>query len=67
MPRWLVSLIIATALLVPSLARAQAPVTLSKLEVDLWPEYDRAEMLVIYQISLDPATPSTGKPDLPNP
>jgi len=57
MPKWLASLIIVTALLVPSLAQAQAPLTLAKMEIDLWPEYDRADMLVIYHIFLDPSTP----------
>jgi hypothetical protein len=34
---------------------AQDDVSFSKLEIDLWPEYDRPEVLVIYRISLDPA------------
>lgn len=33
-------------------ARAQGLLSLSSLEVDLWPEYDRPEMLVIYRITL---------------
>ena len=33
-------------------ALAQQDVTLQTLEVDLWPEYDRPEMLVIYRITL---------------
>jgi hypothetical protein len=32
-----------------------ASVQLRSLEVDFWPEYDRAEMLVIYRAELDPA------------
>ncbi|MBN2499735.1 MAG: hypothetical protein JXB38_03145, partial [Anaerolineales bacterium] len=39
----------------PGAAYAQQPVTIDTLEVDLWPEYDRPEMLVIYRISLDAA------------
>jgi hypothetical protein len=35
---------------------AQDDASFSKLEIDLWPEYDRPEVLVIYRISLDPAT-----------
>ncbi|WP_299026708.1 zinc ribbon domain-containing protein [uncultured Thermanaerothrix sp.] len=31
---------------------AQAGVALESLEIDLWPEYDRPEMLVIYRMSL---------------
>ncbi|MEN8172108.1 MAG: zinc ribbon domain-containing protein [Chloroflexota bacterium] len=34
-------------------AQAQAPAQLSFLEVDLWPEYDRPDVLVIYRIQLD--------------
>jgi hypothetical protein len=32
--------------------RAQDAITLSALEVDLWPEYDRPSVLVIYRITL---------------
>jgi hypothetical protein len=39
----------------PGVAYAQQPVVIDTLEVDLWPEYDRPEMLVIYRISLDAA------------
>lgn len=35
---------------------AQDDVSFGKLEIDLWPEYDRAEVLVIYRINLDPGT-----------
>lgn len=35
-------------------ASAQQDVSLSSLEVDFWPEYDRPEMLVIYRAELDP-------------
>jgi len=33
-------------------AHAQSEVRLSALEIDLWPEYDRPDMLVIYRITL---------------
>lgn len=36
---------------------AQDPIKLSSMEVDLWPEYDRPTVLVIYRITL-PATTS---------
>ena len=35
-----------------TLAQAQEPLHLTTLEVDLWPEYDRPEMLVIYHVKL---------------
>lgn len=36
----------------PGLASAQEALTLPDVEVDLWPEYDRPSMLVIYHLSL---------------
>lgn len=36
----------------PSLVRAQQALTLPDVEVDLWPEYDRPSMLVIYHLTL---------------
>ena len=35
-----------------TLAQAQEPLHLTAVEVDLWPEYDRPEMLVIYHVKL---------------
>lgn len=39
-------------MLLPSLAAAQAEVSLQTLQVQLWPEYDQPAMLVIYDFSL---------------
>ena len=38
--------------LVPGSASAQEEINLDTLQVDLWPEYDKPEMLVIYRIQL---------------
>jgi hypothetical protein len=38
--------------LVPASASAQEEINLNTLQVDLWPEYDKPEMLVIYRIQL---------------
>jgi hypothetical protein len=38
-------------------AQAQDTPSLSNLEISLWPEFDRAEVLVIYQAMLAPDTP----------
>ena len=38
----------------PALALPQSSVSMSAVEVDLWPEYDRPDMLVIYKITLAP-------------
>ena len=39
-------------LFVPVLTRAQQDIPFSSVEVDLWPEFDRPTMLVIYHITL---------------
>lgn len=38
-----------------TISRAQTEIKLSSLEVDLWPEYDRPSVLVIYRITLPPS------------
>lgn len=43
--------------ILPLTIYAQAPLTLTSLQVALWPEYDRPSMLVIYRIHLPPDTP----------
>ena len=45
---------IALVRILPSTVFAQDEVTLSYLEVALWPEYDSPEVLVIYRITLPP-------------
>ncbi len=58
MRRFWVSLFCLLALtLVPMPAAAQAPLSAAELEVDLWPEYDRADVLVIYRVRLAADTP----------
>jgi len=57
MRKWsLVFLLVITMALfgiLPSLAQEEE-ITLSYLEVDLWPEYDSPEVLVIYRVTLPP-------------
>ena len=48
---FLIFLILGLFLLVPS-AQAQGITSLAELEVDLWPEYDRPDVLVIYKAKL---------------
>ncbi|HLC33523.1 MAG TPA: zinc ribbon domain-containing protein [Anaerolineales bacterium] len=52
MKRSAVPLLIILALLVPFAAQAQATVVLDRLQVSLWPEYDRPGVLVIYRAVL---------------
>ncbi len=49
-------LILSTLLVIPSLVFAQDGMELSGLEIDLWPEYDRPAVLVIYRVSLPTGT-----------
>jgi hypothetical protein len=45
-------LLLSTLIFGGALAHAQTPLHLTAVEVDLWPEYDRPEMLVIYHVKL---------------
>jgi len=56
MPKKLLVLFFLLILFVPIEAGAQSPQSLSLVEVDLWPEYDRPSMLVIYHLVLPPDT-----------
>jgi hypothetical protein len=47
-------LFLLLVMLVPLATNAQEVIDFSAVEVDLWPEYDRPEMLVIYRIALAP-------------
>jgi hypothetical protein len=55
MRHWIVMLLIMVWF-VPAQVQTKAPPTLASLEVDLWPEYDKPAMLVIYRITLDANT-----------
>jgi hypothetical protein len=53
MRRWLaIVLFVGIIIGVPSAASAQTPIKLSRLQVQLWPEYDQPSMLVIYDFQL---------------
>lgn len=56
MPRWLTVLFLAGAILVPLPAYGQAPISLSNVQVQLWPEYDQPSMLVIYDFNVGAGT-----------
>jgi hypothetical protein len=49
------TVLLATAVL-PLAGHAQADLIFNNLKVDLWPEYDRPGMLVVYHITLSPNT-----------
>jgi hypothetical protein len=52
MRRWLAMLTIMGVFAFPFSVRAQNPIHLSMLQVQLWPEYDQPSMLVIYDFKL---------------
>lgn len=52
MRKWLIPLIVVSLLLIPMLAHAQSGVTIGELTIQLWPEFDRPDMLVMYVFSL---------------
>lgn len=55
--RKLIFLVLALALLaLPNLAAAQSEVTFEEVQIQLWPEYDRPEVLVMYSISFPAET-----------
>lgn len=49
-------LVMILVLLLPSVAWAQNPITLDKLQISIWPEYDKPSVLVIYQVTLSATT-----------
>lgn len=50
----ILALLFLFTLLVPATVQAQREITLSVLEISLWPEYDRSSILVIYHATLPP-------------
>ncbi|MEA4908741.1 MAG: zinc ribbon domain-containing protein, partial [Anaerolineaceae bacterium] len=53
---WLIALFIALYSILPGVAYAQSSPTIDTLEIDLWPEYDRPDVLVIYRMALSSST-----------
>jgi hypothetical protein len=56
MNRLLVLAALLAALIFPSAAGAQGGTIVNELRIRLWPEYDRSELLVIYNFTLAPGT-----------
>jgi len=53
----LILIVLFSLLVFPSLVSGQGPIQLASLEIDMWPEYDRPAVLVIYRLGL-PSTSS---------
>ena len=56
MRKWVVPFLLIFTLLIPSGVHAQSSLTLSSLEIQIWPEYDKPSVLVIYGVTLSAAT-----------
>ncbi len=56
MRKWVFPFLLIVLLLSASSVRAQNPVTLSSSQVQIWPEYDKPSVLVIYQMTLPAST-----------
>ncbi|MGE5224998.1 MAG: zinc ribbon domain-containing protein [Omnitrophica WOR_2 bacterium] len=68
MRKWLSFLLLFMAAFFISVpAWAQSSTGLSSLEVDIWPEYDRPDVLVIYRLTLSPNTPLPADLTIPIP
>lgn len=50
----LLIIIVLSGMVIPFDSHAQSPVGFGSLQVDIWPEYDRPGVLVIYRITLSP-------------
>ncbi len=64
MRKWVILLLLLLSLLLPLRVHAQDPITFSSMFIEIWPEYDKPGVLVIYQITLDPATTFPAKVSL---
>jgi hypothetical protein len=57
MRKKVLALFVLIMIVVPAVVHAQGTLTLSAVDVSLWPEFDRSSMLVIYRLTLSPQTP----------
>ena len=57
MKKLLLIFILMLLVILPVSAFAQSPVALAQVQIGLWPEFDRQDMLVIYHIQLPADTP----------
>lgn len=57
MPKWLMAMLLVASLIVPAAAGAQGETKLDSIHIELWSEWDRPSMLVIYQFVVSEDTP----------
>jgi hypothetical protein len=56
MRKWVIPLLLLVAILLPLKVHAQNPVSFGSMYIEIWPEYDKPSVLVIYQITFDAST-----------
>ncbi len=56
MRKWALPLLLIVLQLIPLGVYAQTPLTLGSLQVQIWPEYDKPSVLVIYNMTLSDTT-----------
>ncbi len=56
MRKWVLPLLIILSSLIPLRVHAQSPISLSSMMIEIWPEYDKPSVLVIYYMTFSPAT-----------
>ena len=56
MRKWFVFFLLVSLFLFPTLAEAQSGITIKELRIQLWPEYDHPDMLVLYSFVLAEGT-----------
>ena len=65
MKRLLVLAALLAGLIIPAAAGAQGEAIINELRIRLWPEYDRSELLVIYNFTLAPGTTTPDHASIP--
>src|SRR4030042_2304903 len=56
MRKWILPLLVILSILLPIRVHAQNPLSLSSMVIEIWPEYDKPSVLVIYQMTLSSST-----------
>jgi len=56
MRKWVLPLLLILSLLLPFRVHAQDPISFSTLTIQIWPEFDKPSVLVIYSITLSSTT-----------
>ena len=56
MRKWVLPLLLILSMLLPLRVLAQNPLSLNSMFIEIWPEYDKPSVLVIYQMTLSSTT-----------